>query len=77
MKKLVITTELDAKIKELQDEKKSLILDLTLNDAPDGIFGKPSKEAEPLVGEVLDLCRDGDYKRNSNALSISSAMSTD
>lgn len=68
MKKLVITTELDAKIKELQDEKKSLILDLTLNDAPDGTFAKPSKEATPLVNEVFNLCYDDDYKEELERL---------
>lgn len=68
MKKLVITEALETKIKELQKEKKSLILDLTLNDAPEGIFGHPSKNAEPLVNEVFDLCYDDDYKEELERL---------
>lgn len=68
MKKLVITKALEAKINELQKEKKSLILDLTLNDAPDGIFGQPSKEAKPLVDEVFDLCCNPDYNEELNRL---------
>lgn len=68
MKKLVITEALETKIKELQDEKKSLILDLTLNDSPAGVLGAPSKEAAPLVDEVFDLCYNDDYNEELERL---------
>lgn len=45
-----------------------MILDLTLNDAPVGIFGTPSKEAAPLVDEVFDLCYDDEYKEELERL---------
>lgn len=68
MKKLVITAELETKIKELQDENKSLILDLTLNDSPNGVLGRPSEKAAPLVDEVFDLCYDDEYNEELNRL---------
>lgn len=66
MKKLVITAELDAKIKELQKENKSLIVDKTLND--NGPYGSPSPEAAPFVDEVFDLCYNMDYKEELKRL---------